>query len=227
MTLLPSSLPTLTAHNRAPAPLPPPCPQYIPHSPNPAQGAAKLHPRKSPRPRPSPRSPARLVSLPFPPHRSSCQNEDGFLSRERHVGVRLHQGLHSRQRQPRETSPGRTRRGLGRRGHCLPTGPLLLPGRPASSRRRRHPAPSVLRAAADCARAGGSGPFPARTGGHAPCGRVAPPLTRRGAPRTVVGGYWAVLSLSPCAIPAAGLSGSLLLLLGDSPAWLSPCGASW
>lgn len=29
-------------------------------------------------------------------------------------------------------------------------------------------APGVLRAAADCARAGGAGPFPARTGSHAP-----------------------------------------------------------
>lgn len=45
-------------------------------------------------------------------------------------------------------------------------------------------APSVLRAAADCARARDAGPFPARAGGHAPSGRVAPPLTRLVAPRT-------------------------------------------
>lgn len=41
-------------------------------------------------------APQARVALTLPPHRGSCQNEDGFLSREGHVGVRLHQSLHSR-----------------------------------------------------------------------------------------------------------------------------------
>lgn len=101
-------------------------------SPTLAHAAAKLRPLAA--------LPAPLLApLALPPHRGSCQNEDGFLSRERHVGVCLNQGLHSCQRQPRETRPGRTGRGLRLRGRCLPTGPLLLPGRPASSSHSRHP----------------------------------------------------------------------------------------
>lgn len=112
-------------------------------SPNQDQRMAK--PRPSEKPRAPPVATHRAPPHPRPivpkPHRGACQNEDGFLSRESHVGVRLHQGLHSRQRQPRETSSGRTRRGWGLRSGCVPTGALLLPGSPASRRHRRHPGP--------------------------------------------------------------------------------------
>lgn len=155
--------------------------------PTPAHSAAKPRPSLSLSPAPS-HAPTRVPGpLALPPHRGSCQNEDGFLSRERHIRVRLNQGLHSRERQPRETGPGRTRRSLRLRGRCLPTGPLLFAGRPAPRSGRRHPARSVLRAAPACARAGSASPFPARAGGHALCGRgpsprAAPPLAQPRAP---------------------------------------------
>lgn len=148
MILFLSSLPILTISESALPPFSPPGPQNIPPY---ASGAPQtrtkglLSPalRKSPEPRPPPRTAAPPDPRPIvpKPHRGACQNEDGFLSRESHVGVRLHQGLHSRQRQPRETSSGRTRRGWGLRSGCVPTGALLLPGSPTSRRHRRHPRP--------------------------------------------------------------------------------------
>lgn len=120
------------------------------------------------------------------PHRGTRQDKDGFLSRQRYVRVCLHQGLYSRQRQPREASPsGCTRRSLGLRSCCLPSGSVLLSGRPApSSRRCRHPRPK--RAARDSRLSARTRfrPFPAPVRDHAsPCGRGST-LPRRGAPET-------------------------------------------
>lgn len=171
----------------------------FPRSPNLDQRLAKPRPSERPRAPPVARHPRHPI-VPRP-HRGSCQNEDGFLSCERHVGVRLHQGLHSRQRQPRETSPGRTRRGMGLRSRCVPTGALLLLESPVSSRHSRHPRPEpAARAAADCVHASGAGPLLARAGSHAPYGRVTPPLTRRGArlfaARSASGGLVACLAVT-------------------------------
>lgn len=63
-----------------------------------------------------------------------------------------------------------------------PLGPSSSRGVPLPAAAIR--APSVLRAAADCARASDASPFPARAGGHAPNGRVAPPFTWLDAPGT-------------------------------------------
>lgn len=106
--------------------------------------ARQATPRATP-PRATPPDPGALA---FPPYRGTRQDKDGFLSRERYVRVRLHQSLHSGQRQPGEPSPGCSRRGLGLRSRGLPSGSLLLSGRPAPRRRRRrHPHPE--RAARD------------------------------------------------------------------------------
>lgn len=150
-----------------------PDPARIPLRPSRTQ-ITQIRPAHTPdtsRPHSSYAPPTRASGLPFlPPHRGSCQNENGFLPRQRYVGVRLHQGLHSRQRQPRQTRPWRTRRSLRLQARRLPTEALFLPGRPARRRRGRHPGPSVLLVAARrCARSR-AGPFPARAAGHAPVG---------------------------------------------------------
>lgn len=161
------------------------------------------------RPRPSPRpqgaTPPDPGALAFPPHRGTRQDKDGFLSRERYVRVRLHQSLHSGQRQPGEPSPGCSRRGLGLRSRGLPSGSLLLSGRPAPSRRRRHPHPGRTA----CYR---------RLSAHT----RRRPLSRAGRrPRPSV---WACLSLPTPETPSLGLGSGVAFRA--VAAWKRP-GVAW
>lgn len=187
MILFLSSLPILTISESALAPFSPPRPQNTPpYAPGAPQTRTKglLSPalRKSPEPHPPPRTAGPPTPIPAPlcPSRTAARARMKMASCPARVtsGSAFTKALTRARGSLERRAPG----ALVGAGGC---GVAASPPVPSSSRAAplpgaaaAIPARSVLRAAANCVRAGGAGPFPARAGSHTLYGRVTPPLTR-------------------------------------------------